>query len=116
MRFDELVLVRLVRPDDWAPLPADEEMQVQDAHLAAVADLHAVGLLLAAGPADGADERVRGFAVMRCGAEEAQEVWARDPGVLAGRFVAECTAWLVPAGMVAAGPGAPPRSVDEAGA
>jgi len=114
MGFDELVLVRLVRPDDWGPLPEDEELQVQDAHLAAVADLHDRGLLLAAGPADGADERVRGFAVMTCGVEEAQEAWARDPGVLAGRFVAECTPWLTPAGMVVAGPGAPPRSVAEA--
>jgi len=43
MRFDELVLVRLVRPDDWAPLPADEEAQVQDANLAAVVDLHVRG-------------------------------------------------------------------------
>lgn len=114
MRFDELVLVRLVRPDDWAALPADEELQVQDAHLAAVADLHDRGLLLAAGPADGADERLRGFAVMTCGVEEAREAWARDPAVLAGRFVAECTGWLVPAGTVVAGPGALPRSTAEA--
>lgn len=114
MRFEELVLVRLVRPHDWAPLPEDEAAAVQDAHLAAVADLHDRGLLLAAGPASGADERVRGFAVMRCGVAEAEELWAQDPGVLAGRFVAECTAWLTPAGMVAAGPGAPPRSAAEA--
>lgn len=114
MRFDELVLVRLVRPDGWAPLPEDEELAVQDAHLAAVADLHARGLLLAAGPAAGTDERVRGFAVMTCGAHEAEELWAGDPGVLAGRFVAECTGWLTPTGMIAAGPGFPPRSVAEA--
>lgn len=114
MRFEELVLVRLVRPDDWAPLPADEEVRVQDAHLAAVADLHDRGLLLVAGPAEGHDERVRGFAVMTCGLEEARELWARDPAVLAGRFVAGCTGWLVPAGMIVAGPGSPPRSVAEA--
>jgi len=114
MRFDELVLVRLVRPDGWAPLPADDAVAVQDAHLAAVADLHDRGLLLAAGPADGADERVRGFAVMVCGLEEAQELWAQDPAVLAGRFVAECTRWLVPAGTVVAGPGSLPRSAAEA--
>jgi uncharacterized protein YciI len=118
LRFDELVLVRLVRPDGWAPLPQDDEVAVQDAHLAAVADLHDRGLLLAAGPAagpaEGPGERVRGFAVMTCGVEEATELWARDPGVLAGRFVAECTGWLVPAGMVVAGPGDPPRSVAEA--
>ncbi|MEL7974564.1 hypothetical protein AAG589_01760 [Isoptericola sp. F-RaC21] len=113
MRFDELVLVRLVRPDDWAPLPADAEVQVQDAHLAAVADLHDRGLLLAAGPAAGPDERLRGFGLMTCGVVEARELWAQDPGVLAGRFVAECTRWL-PAGMVVAGPGVPPRSSAEA--
>ncbi|MFI2101975.1 YciI family protein [Isoptericola sp. NPDC019693] len=114
MRFDELVLVRLVRPDDWAPLPEDDVLAVQDAHLAAVADLRDRGLLLAAGPAAGGDERVRGFAVMTCRVEEAQELWAQDPGVLAGRFVAECTAWLTPAGTVVAGPGVLPRSVAEA--
>ncbi|MFE5340663.1 YciI family protein [Isoptericola sp. NPDC056578] len=114
MRFDELVLVRLLRPEGWAPLPEDDAVAVQDAHLAAVADLHERGLLLAAGPAEGAGEQVRGFAVMTCGLEEAQELWAQDPAVLAGRFVAECTAWLMPAGMVVPGPGAPPRSVAEA--
>lgn len=114
MDFERYVAVRLVRPADWAPLPEDEELRVQDAHLANIASLHDRGLLLAAGPAAEEDGYVRGFGIMTCDLDTTVDLWSRDPGVVAGRFVAECTEWLVPKGMVVDGPGAPPRSVAEA--
>jgi uncharacterized protein YciI len=114
MDFDQYVVVRLVRPDDYQELPPDEAMRVQDAHLANVADLHDRGLLVAAGPPADRAGYVRGFGIMTCDLATAEEIWAKDPGVLAGRFAPECVGWLVPKGMIVDGPGRPPRSVAEA--
>lgn len=111
MEFDEYVVVRLVRPKTRAPMTEEQEGATQDAHLASIHALHERGLLLAAGPATGPDEAVRGWALMSCDLAAAVEAWGRDPGVLAGRFVAQCEGWRVPAGMIVAGPGRPPRSM-----
>jgi uncharacterized protein YciI len=113
MRFIGYCVVSLVRPDGFAPMTREEEMRTQDGHLTNIADLHARGLLLAAGPSIGGDDRVVGFAVMLCDVATSEELWAKDPGVLAGRFEARCEPWTVPADMVVAGPGLPPRSVAE---
>lgn len=114
MDFEQYVVVRLVRPPDWSALPDEEEPRIQDAHLANIASLHDQGLLLAAGPSAEEDGFVRGYGVMTCDLDTAVDLWSRDPGVVAKRFAAECTSWLVPKGMVVDGPGAPPRSVAEA--
>lgn len=114
MDFDSFVLVRLVRPGDANHLPPEEARQVQDAHLAHLHELHANGELIAAGPSIGGDEDVRGFAIMTIPLAEAQRRWAEDPAVRAGVFVAELEPWTVPAAMIIAGAGVPPRSAAEA--
>ncbi|GAA3619050.1 YciI family protein [Microlunatus ginsengisoli] len=111
MTFDEYVVVRLVRPPNWAPMAPEQEAATQDAHLAHLAELHDRGILLAAGPAGDPAGHVRGFAVLNCAAAEAEALMAEDPAVLAGRFVADCVGWSVPAGVLVAGPGTLPRSV-----
>lgn len=110
MRFTSYTLVTMVRPEGFRQLPPAEEMRVRDAHLANMADMHERGLLLATGPSRGADENVRGFAIMLC---DIEELWAKNPSVVAGRFEARCAPWVVPAEMIVAGPGLPPRSVAE---
>jgi len=113
MEFDSLVLVRLVRPADWTPLDPTKAARVQDAHLDHVHAMHAANQLIAAGPSIGGTEDVRGFAVMTVDLDTARRLWAEDPGVRAGLFVAELEPWAVPAGMVLPGPTMPPRSVAE---
>ncbi|SQD93586.1 putative YCII-related protein [Parafrankia sp. Ea1.12] len=113
MKFASYTLVTMVRQYGSRPLPPEEEMRVRDAHLANMADMHSRGLLLAAGPSRGADENVRGFAIMLCDVATSEELWAKNPSVLAGRFEARCAPWVVPAEMIVAGPGLPPRSVAE---
>lgn len=110
MRFDDLVLVRLIRVADRPELDADEEDRVQDAHLAHVHAMWESGVLIAAGPVDGEGDVV-GVSVMTCGLDEARRLCDEDPGAVAGRFTAEVTAWHVPAGMLVGGPGRPPASV-----
>jgi hypothetical protein len=112
MQFDDLVFVRLIRVADRPTLDADEGTRVQDAHLAYIHELWRHGDLIAAGPVDDGGEVV-GISVMTCPIEEARMLVAADPGVQAGRFTPELTAWRVPAGMLVGGPGVPPRSVAE---
>ncbi|GAA3775903.1 hypothetical protein GCM10022240_29350 [Microbacterium kribbense] len=113
MRFDELVLVRLIPVPGRAELTRDEELRLQDAHLAHLHDLWQRGVLIAAGPVDEADSDVVGISVMTCPIEQARMLSAADPGAQAGRFTAELTVWRVPADMLVGGAGIPPRSVAE---
>ncbi|MGF7234522.1 MAG: hypothetical protein ACQSGP_06145 [Frankia sp.] len=113
MNYSRYTVVTMVQPDGYRPLPPAEEMRVRDAHLANMADMHATGQLLATGPSRGADVNVRGFAIMLCDVATSEELWAKNPSVIAGRFEAICAPWVVPAEMIVAGPGLPPRSVAE---
>jgi uncharacterized protein YciI len=110
MRFDDLVLVRLIRVADRPALGEDEENRIQDAHLAHIHELWRRGVLIAAGPVEGEGDVV-GVSVMTCGLAEARALTDADPGARAGRFTTELTAWRVPAGMLIGGPGEPPASV-----
>ena len=109
MSFDEFVLVRLL-PGPGPTLDGDERMRVQDAHLAHLHALWQRGLLIPAGPAENASG-IDGIAIMTCPIDEARMLSAQDPGVLAGVFTPEVTAWRVPAGMLIGGPGTPPTGV-----
>jgi uncharacterized protein YciI len=111
MLFDEFVVVRLLATPEAPELDPDEEARVQDAHLAYLHRLWSAGELLAAGPARGGDVMVQGLSIMACSLDEARRLLADDPGVLAGRFTPECVPWLVPRGMIIAGPGEPPASI-----
>ncbi len=111
MQFETFVVVRLIQPDNYVALPPEEAARNQDAHLANVHRMWAAGQLIGAGPSMGSDERVRGFGLMTVDLDTARALWADDPGVRAGRFIAELSPWTVPAGMLVPGPTAPPASI-----
>ena len=115
MQFDHYTISLLfLRPD--APTLADEQAaELQDAHMAHLADLHDAGHLLAAGPVQGAaDRELRGFCILRVDPERARELNEQDPAVRAGRFRIEVYPWMLPAGLMNFSAGRLPRSVAEA--
>ena len=91
----------------------DEETAaaVQDAHLAHLADLHAAGVLLAAGPLADPEGRLRGLLILNVDLDEARALNALDPAVEAGVFLIETLPWLVPAGALNLSSTFFPRSV-----
>ena len=115
MEFDRYTIVLLLlRPD--APAFSDEkEAELQDAHMAHLADLHEAGHLLAAGPVLGApDHQLRGFSILNVDPERAHELKRQDPAVRAGKYRIEVFPWLLPAGLMTFSAGHLPRSVAEA--
>jgi len=115
MRFDRYTISLLfLRPD--APSLSDEQaVELQDAHLAHLADLHDAGHLLAAGPVQGAaDRELRGFCILKVDPERARELNEQDPAVRAGRFRIEVYPWMLPGGLMSFSAGRLPRSMNEA--
>ena len=117
MRFDHFTITLLeLRPgapklDDAA---ADE---LQSAHLAHLAELHDRGILIAAGPLLGEEDRgFRGLSIYRADPETVVKLLDErpDPAVAAGRFSVRVIPWMVPAGALQAGAARFPRSVAEA--
>jgi uncharacterized protein len=95
-----LVLLRL-RPDAPRHTP-EQAAELQDQHLAYIADRVAAGDILAVGPpVDQDDETLRGVSVWSVDPQRARELAEADPAVRAGRLRAEVATWLVPAGMLA---------------
>jgi len=83
--FVTFSMVLLVGRAD-APAEASSD-EVQDAHLAHLADMHESGEMLAAGPVPGeGDVRIRGLCLFAVDAARAAELMAEDPAVRAGRF------------------------------
>jgi uncharacterized protein YciI len=115
MDFDRLTVALLVLRDDAPALEPEAEAALQDAHMAHLAQLHADGHLVAAGPLrGGAEEPLRGLSLLRVDPERARELTQADPAVRAGRYRVEILAWLVPAGAVSFSPTRFPRSIAEA--
>ena len=85
--------------------------ELQNAHLAHLADLHDAGHLVAAGPL--LDPHYRGLSILRADPQHALELKRADPAVRAGRFDVMAMQWLVPEGLVHFTPGRLPRTVDE---
>lgn len=112
MEFAQYTIGLLMRRDDAPALDDDAAAAVQDDHLAHLADLHASGDLLAAGPL--MDAYRRGLLVFRTDADRAQDLMRADPAVRAGRFDVVVMPWMVPSGLVAFTPGRLPRSMAEA--
>lgn len=110
MEFDTYVVARLLAGPGRSGLTEQEEDEVQDAHLAHLADLWASGALIAAGPAAGPGG-LHGVSIFTCSLEEARALGDRDPAVVAGVYVHEYAEWRTPRGMVVRGPGVPPRSM-----
>jgi uncharacterized protein YciI len=113
VEFDTFVVQRLLTGPTPPDLTEDQQRELQDAHLAHIADMWSTGKLIAAGPASG-PEGLRGVSIFVCSLDEARELAERDPAVLNGTFVNEYTIWRAPRAMIVPGPGVPPRSVAEA--
>ena len=98
--LESYTVVLLRRPPDAPELPEEELDRVQSGHLEHMDGLRERGLMLAYGPfRDQADETLRGFCVMSTSIEEARELMASDPSVVAGRIVLDVFSWLIPPGL-----------------
>jgi uncharacterized protein YciI len=111
VEFDQFTLVLLVTNAAAPKLDGETAARVQDAHLAQLADLHAAGVLLAAGPLSDPDGRLRGVLILNLDRDEAEALVARDPAVEAGVFAVEVFPWRVPAGALRHAPTFFPRSI-----
>jgi uncharacterized protein YciI len=96
MDFDHFSIALLILRDDAPRLSEEEAAQLQDAHMAHLADLHEAGHLLAAGPL--LDDRYRGLSILNVSPDVAKELKESDPAVQAGRFEVKVMPWLVPGG------------------
>ncbi|CAL8968170.1 hypothetical protein CELL_00186 [Cellulomonas sp. T2.31MG-18] len=112
MQFDTFVVARLLEGPNPPVLTEDGESELQDAHLAHIADLWASGNLIAAGPASG-PEGLHGVSIFVCSLDRARELGDRDPAVVAGKYVHEYAVWRAPRSMIVPGSGIPPRSIAE---
>ena len=114
MQFDTYTITLLLLRDDAPQLSEAEEVALQDAHMAHLADLHEAGHLLAAGPVLGEpDRKLRGFSILNVDPERALELKSADPAVRAGRYRIEAHAWTLPSGLMSFTPSHLPRSVAE---
>ena len=115
MRFDRFTIALLILRPDAPDLNEEAAAALQDAHMAHLAELHAEGHLLAAGPLLGdPDREFRGLSILNVEQEEALMLKERDPAVRAGRFSVKVMPWIVPGGAMAFSPTRFPRSVAEA--
>ena len=112
VNFDRFTVVLLVTPDDPPRLSEEEAERLQDAHLSHLADLHDLGVLLAAGPLTdpSSGRHYRGLSILRCDREEALRLKGDDPAVRAGVFDLVALPWMLPAGAVHFTPTTFPRS------
>lgn len=116
MDFDRYTVLLLVRRTDAPALDAATAARLQDAHMTFLADQHAEGRLLAAGPVDPpSPTNTVGVCLYRVGVEEARSIGEGDPLVQAGRLRTEVFSWNVPAGTVSFAPTRFPRSMAEVG-
>lgn len=101
MDFDHYTItVLMLRPD--APQLTDDALDaLQDNHMAHLADLHDAGILLAAGPLTGNDDRqFRGLSIWRDDPHRVRDLLEQhpDPGVAVGRYAVAVLPWMVPTG------------------
>src|SRR2546421_2651556 len=112
MDFDRYTIALLLLRADAPRLSEDEEAELQDAHMAHLADLHDAGYLLASGPVLGADDReLRGFSILNVDLERARQLKEQDPAVRGGRYRVEVFPWILPAGLMTFSAGHLPRSM-----
>jgi uncharacterized protein len=114
MEFDRFTVALLILRPDAPKLDEQTANALQDAHLAFLADLHKAGVLLAAGPLLGTDDReFRGLNILSVDPERALALTQEDPAVRAGRFSIKIFPWMVPAGAMSFAPTNFPRSMAE---
>jgi len=114
MEFDRFSIALLVLRPDRPRLDQEAEAELQDAHMAHLADLHEAGYLLAAGPLlGGSDEAFRGLTILNVEPEKARVLKEQDPAVKAGRFSVKILPWIVPRGAIHFSHAHFPRSMAE---
>ena len=111
MQLERFTVALLILRPDAPELDEESAAELQDAHMAHLADLHEAGHLVAAGPL--LDEKFRGLSILRVEPERARKLKEQDPAVRAGRFSVKVMPWLVPAGAISFSPTRFPRSVAE---
>jgi uncharacterized protein len=114
MEFDRLTITLLVLREDAPELTDEQEGELQDAHMAHLADLHEAGHLLAAGPIRDQGSPIRGVSVLAVGVDEALALKERDPAVRAGKYRIVALPWMVPSGAMTFTPTRFPHSRAEA--
>jgi uncharacterized protein YciI len=103
VELQRYTFVLLRRPPDAPDYPEERLDEIQEEHLAHLAELRDRGVLLLAGPfGDRPDESLRGMCVLTTGLDETRRVMARDPAVVAGRMVADVMSWWTPRGSLPA--------------
>jgi len=103
VELKQYTFVLLRRPPDAPDYPEERLNEIQEQHLANLAELHERGVLLLAGPfGDQPDESLRGLCVMTTGVSETRELMANDPAVKAGRLVPEVMSWWTAPGSLPA--------------
>src|SRR2546425_726698 len=115
MEFDRFSIALLVLRPDRQRLDHEAEAELQNAHIAHLADLHEAGYSLAAGPLlRRTDETFRGLSILNVEPEKARALEERDPAVRAGRFSVKILPWMVPRGAMHFSHTRFPRSMMEA--
>jgi uncharacterized protein YciI len=113
MDFDRFSVALLVLGDNPPLLSDIEAAELQDSHMAHLADLHEAGQLLAAGPLT--DDHFRGLSILNVDEDTARRLLEEDPAVRAGMIDVLVVPWMVPAGAVRFLPTKFPRSMREVG-
>jgi len=115
VKFDQVTAVLLILNPDRPPLDEAAEAELQDAHLAYLAELHEAGRLLAAGPlADLPDRVLRGLSLFSADVETVERLAAQDPAVIAGKFTVKVMSWTMPSGAMRFERTEFPRSIADA--
>lgn len=114
MEFDTYTAVLLVLRPDRPSLTEAEETELQNAHLAYLAELHEDGHLLAAGPLTDPEDDFRGLALLNVDPERARELQEADPAVRAGKYSLRVMRWRVPGGATHFTPTRFPKSIADA--
>jgi len=100
--FDVRTVVYLRRGTNPPDLPEKESTELHYAHLAYLAELFRLGILVANGPLrDQSDETMRGMSIYTVDPAEARRIAEQDPAVRAGRFRIDVARWAVGAGRIA---------------
>ena len=112
MEFDRFTITLLIANPDAPELDEAAAEELQDAHMAHLANLHVAGVLLAAGPLS--DPRLRGLSILNVDPGQARELKEADPAVQAGLYTIQAIPWMVPAGAMSFAPAFFPRSIADA--